>query len=88
MNCKPGDLAYLVASDFQENIGRIVEVTKQGWMEDGRWVWTVTSSAPLTGWILEPLSVGRSTMVNVFDDELRPISGVPVTDDVKDEVPA
>lgn len=26
MNCKPGDLAFIIRSDFPENVGRIVRV--------------------------------------------------------------
>lgn len=88
MNCKPGDLAYLTASDFPENVGRIVEVTNDGYACDGGWVWAVVSAVPLKGWIPDTEQVGVSCNLNAFDDELRPISGVPVTDDVTDEVTA
>lgn len=88
MNCKPGDLAYMTASDFPENVGRVVEVTNDGYACDGGWVWNVVSVVPLKGWIPGTERVSVSCTLEAFDDELRPISGVPVTDDVSDEVPA
>lgn len=88
MNCKPGDLAYLVTSDFPENVGRVVEVTKDGYLCDGGWVWSVVSTIPMKGWIPGTQKVSASCNLDAFDNELRPISGVPVTDDVEDEVTA
>ena len=54
MNCKPGDLAFIVRSDFPENIGRIVRVVAAS----GNWTyasgtyfnWEVAViGSPLTG---------------------------------------
>ncbi|KVE11182.1 hypothetical protein WI92_00655 [Burkholderia vietnamiensis] len=88
MNCKPGDLAYLTASDFPENVGRVVEVTNDGYAGVGGWVWAVVSTVPLKGWILDTWQVSVSRNLAVPDHDLRPINGVPVTDDVEDEVTA
>ncbi|WP_334021389.1 hypothetical protein [Burkholderia orbicola] len=88
MNCKPGDLAYLTASDFPENVGRVVEVTNDGYACGGGWIWVVMSTVPLKGWIPDTGQVSVSRELAVPDHDLRPISGVPVSDDVDTEVPA
>ncbi len=87
MNCKPGDLAYLVRVDdprFSENIGRVVTVTRLAGVEDCWWVDALPPG--LLGY--RDGNFGYSTEGWVRDSNLRPISGVPVTDDVRDEVTA
>ncbi|WP_290369973.1 hypothetical protein [Burkholderia vietnamiensis] len=42
----------------------------------------------MKGWIPGTQKVGTSRNLDAFDKELRPISGVPITDDVEDEVTA
>lgn len=88
MNCKPGDLAIIVRSRFApENIGRIVEVMRRRNGERAGPQWLVRSDRDLVerwenGWV-------RLVRQRFYLDVcLRPISGVPVTDDVKDEVTA
>jgi hypothetical protein len=81
MNCKPGISAYLSSDCVDE--GRIVDVIRA----------TAFQKSDLPAWICrsrEPIDCqfklsGRSanlTEFAVFDRHLRPISGVPVTDDV------
>ncbi|MBR8344680.1 hypothetical protein [Burkholderia ambifaria] len=80
MNCKPGDLAYVIASTIPENIGRVVEIVK--WSEYMR-MWECRSRDPMR------LKSGEFLTEHFCEDSrLRPISGVPLTDDVSGEVSA
>jgi hypothetical protein len=96
MNCKPGDLAIVVASRCVENIGRIVEVLRpaiRGVEFDSRApdvpTWLVKADRPLgvRGFIS---GLPRDPMLKraYADHCLRPITGLPITDDIKDEVTA
>jgi len=89
MNCKPGDLAYIThQSAAAPNLGRIVEVIEARPARNGWALWLVTSVAPMNG--IDP-ETGKpaTTQRGVIPDAwLRPISGVPVTDDVTDEAVA
>lgn len=84
--CKPGDMAYIVGSDFPENIGRVVEVTSEGFPCPEGYAWVVRSSVPLKGWIDGPQSTGCGFEVWSLDDELRPISGVPIQDELTEDL--
>ena len=82
MNCKPGDLAIIIGASWPEtlpNIGRICTVVSAS--GDSEWSWLCKGDRPFmdgTGAITEVLMVR--------DADLRPISGLPITDDIKDEV--
>lgn len=82
MNCKPGDLAYIVGCVFPENNGRVVEVLSAfGPSKDGDFCWLFHSSAKLHGTCEV---TGQRIFVQdgiVLDSILRPISGVPVDDE-------
>ena len=94
MNCKPGDLAYVVRDkEFPENVGRIVEVIQPA-MLDG-------SEAPGFWWDVRalgkphPVSYHGEACFAMYamdfempDSDLRPISGVPLHDEACDEVTA
>ncbi len=103
MNCKPGDLAILVGattSEGRKNIGMIVEVlhlapTTRFEMPDGTWcmggdgeAWAIKSAGkPFT--ILTVGGWTRESHYGVADDcHLRPVSGIPVQCEQRDEVPA
>jgi hypothetical protein len=99
MNCKPGDLAIVVSStQTPEIVGRIVECVRlvgpgeilsaNGIRLDPRAIgptWLVRASRALpnrrTNGFLEWLPERF-----LADRRLRPISGLPITDDIKDEV--
>ncbi|MCA8045498.1 hypothetical protein [Burkholderia arboris] len=82
MNCKPGDFAYTVGAPLPEQNGLIVKVESVG--SNGIPWWEVSfRGAVKTG--CGGIAFGRA---QVPDRYLRPISGVPVTDDVEDEVTA
>lgn len=93
MNCKPGDLAYIRDDEFPENNGRIVEVIApvrlEGFEGPGFW-WLVRSvGVPLAfSQHGEEGFAGYDVEVHCRDCDLRPISGVPVHDEVTDEVTA
>lgn len=79
MNCKPGDLAYVIAS---ENVGAVVEVEcASDAFDDGSPAWRCTSRSPLK-------TIGRKTgkrlvgtKFRVRDSWLRPIAGPSVTEE-------
>lgn len=86
MNCKPGDLAIMVSSEIQENIGLIFEVISlhiEASNEYGKPVWNITSPRKTMSGDGELSQDGIA-----FDSQLRPITGLPITDDVTDEVAA
>lgn len=82
MNVKAGDLAYIVNDPHE---GRTVTVERfvgpvRGSIDIGPH-WVVSAS-----WEME-LDIGDYSNTWVFpDSRLRPISGVPVADDVKDDI--
>lgn len=91
MNVKPGGLAYVVRPPASTGIvsthpGRVVEVVRQDISRNGRACWVVRAPAP----VLIHTAKGALALqeFGAFDCCLRPISGVPVTDDVADEVVA
>jgi hypothetical protein len=90
MNCKPGDLAYLSSDCIDEGV--IVEVLGAGPKIDGYPAWHCHSRTAIE---CEKMEGGKNvggkyfmTDILVEDRYLRPISGVPVNDEVRDEVPA
>lgn len=92
MNCKPGDLAYVVRADGEpENVGRVVTVVAlDSHLTSflGYPLWEVESPTPLTGVIYPSGEIVRTNWLVIADANLRPISGVPVFEDRCDEVVA
>lgn len=89
MNCKPGDLAVVTGlpGEYAVNNGHIVEVL---FLE--RWgVWNAKCVSAMKGKNRASDSFEEVKPGEIFlcmDEYLRPIGGVPVTDDVDIEVPA
>lgn len=95
-NVKPGDLAIVVnVFHCLENLGRIVEVLRPAVpgvdvMPDGSGLsWMVRSDRPLA----RPSGKGGIRLKPAYeapcaDVNLRPVSGIPERDDVKDELHA
>lgn len=87
MNCKPGDLAILIHASVKDNIGMIVSVGESAGCREGYSAcWYIKAS---------PKKVTIGNAVRAFkpdealwcpDEWLRPVSGLPVTDDIIDEV--
>ncbi|WP_175740000.1 hypothetical protein [Burkholderia ambifaria] len=91
MNVQKGDLAIIVQALLPENIGKIVEVLDPLGDDCGMGF----------RWLVKTLLPGRTVSVidfqTVFEDSspagipdawLKPVSGLPITDDIKDEVTA
>ncbi|RQV56110.1 hypothetical protein [Burkholderia cenocepacia] len=95
MNVKPGDLAIVIRVDGEENrdaIGLIVEVMcaahASDWTDADQPEWQCRARAPFRARDMRSGAIVLSSEFDVKDSWLRPISGVPVTDDVEDEVTA
>lgn len=90
MNCKPGDLAICIRvldSRLSENIGRIVTVIgPSDYSEDGyRNYWNVEARAPgVKCWNGKDFITVTHCVIR--DSNLRPISGVPLNDEVTDDL--
>ncbi|WP_063890988.1 hypothetical protein [Burkholderia ubonensis] len=83
MNCKPGDLAVTTGMVMPENNDVIVEVQSLGGFDAWGAYWNVKHRLPMRS-----MRGTWCTKGQIHDCNLRPISGVPVTDDVSDEVTA
>lgn len=89
MNCKPGDLAFVVhQSKGAPNAGRVVEVVAAHGYVRERFCWLVKSSSPLNGFRPGAAKCALVTKGIIPDAWLRPISGVPVGEVLREEVPA
>jgi hypothetical protein len=95
MNCKPGDLAYVIrAETTPEMIGMVVTVLRMA--IDGEEVCGRRFAVMEPGWVVEANSLiparGCDGILRhlkrraVADRNLRPISGVPVNDEVTDDI--
>lgn len=84
MNCKPGDLAVIVRSHDQRNIGKLVTVL-QPYDEVS---WYITSPSVLHHCIRGALQPGFVTAI--YDAELRPIRdpGEDAVDETLQRLPA
>lgn len=83
MNCKPGDLAYVVRALHEDHIGKVVEVLNDSMtFPQAGFCWLVRARDPIGA---ECPKTGRKLgfFNEVFcpDDWLRPISGVPIEND-------
>ncbi len=90
MNVRAGDLAYIVGGlkNPSPNLGRIVEVISRHPMDDEFGpAWICTAKSPL-----ETLGAAGEIRYAVkficADAWLRPIGGVPVDEETRDEIPA
>ncbi len=87
MNCKPGDLAYLSSDCVAE--GTVVEVISVATNTGSDLpAWNCRSRTPVNCWLTVSKVNRPMTEFIVEDMYLRPISGVPVHDETRDEVPA
>ncbi|MGQ7907252.1 hypothetical protein [Burkholderia sp. BC1] len=87
MNVKPGDLAFLCSDCVNEGV--IVEVLSSAGMDvDEGQLWHCRSRIPICCTRKRSGAELTTTEFACPDAWLRRINGVPVTDDVSDEVPA
>lgn len=77
MNCKPGDLAFIVRSDFPENIGRIVRVIKLINDDPPRWHVVLEGSPAKAYYKTPPHERVPATEGQICDSNLRPIRPEP-----------
>ncbi|WP_217589774.1 hypothetical protein [Burkholderia sp. GbtcB21] len=92
MNCKPGDLAIVIASGFPSNIGRIVEVLRPcpscELIDPLVPEWECRMLSPMEGalWFeadgIDPIQ----DEIDIEDRQLRPVSGLPITEDIDTEI--
>ncbi|WP_139094004.1 hypothetical protein [Burkholderia sp. CCA53] len=97
MNCKPGDIAIVTRTRCGKGVGKIVEVVRLAVngeifvTREGKRI-----AADLEGWGVcwvirgDRLKWGDDQIAErAFPDAyLRPVSGLPITDDIEDEVTA
>lgn len=88
MNVKPGDLAIIVDSAYEENLGKIVQVIRASAKYDKSWECEAFS------FILGTLLPSRRSAMHPpgarfisCDSSLRPISGLPLGDSADDSIP-
>jgi hypothetical protein len=87
MNCKPGDLAIIVKAPLSRDggpLGLIVEVLGDGETDSMfGFCWLCKFRTPM-----ETVGGHILTTLHVADDWLKPISGLPIDEEITDEVTA
>jgi hypothetical protein len=89
MNCKPGDLAIVIKASRESNIGKIVRVLGLYSREEKGVAWEVECETVIevVGILNQrPMRRNPEKALVAWDDWLRPISGVPVNDEVTDDI--
>lgn len=84
MNCKPGDLAILIRANLPENLGAILEVIRPC-EHYGAEYWVCRSITPRRG-VIGSRVVYAKTEHSAPDSWLMPISGMPIDDEVPNEI--
>jgi hypothetical protein len=81
VNCKPGDLAVTVGMFEPTNNGVIVEVLGLVGVDHAGTIWHIKHRTPM---LVDcgPYAGRRVTHGDIHDSNLRPISGVPVNDEL------
>jgi hypothetical protein len=80
--CKVGDLAYVVGSSRPEQNGMIVEVVREG--QNGHPWWMVK----FRGFVVTMRGNIVFGAAQVLDEYLRPLDGLPVDEDTREELTA
>lgn len=90
--CKVGDLAYLARAELAENVGLVVEVVRgdsircrDESIEQWRWICVTRSPVASIDRTTGALQPGWTGELSIPDSNLRPISGVPIDDEVPEE---
>jgi hypothetical protein len=86
MNCKPGDLAIVTFPS--RNAGMIVEIIRpsKGGHYSGLFSWYVRSAGAPMFIRKEDGSIGRKVGASAPDAWLKPVSGLPINDEVTDDI--
>lgn len=91
MNCKPGDLAISICASLEENIGKIVTVGARA-LDHPTYgpMWSIDAYSILSGtrFMGGEITSVRGALLLCPDAWLRPITGLPITDDVTEEITA
>jgi hypothetical protein len=85
--CKPGDLAFVNDSNKASHIGMVVKTERidvEGTAQFGEPCWLVTFNGVVVGNNDEVL-VGQAICP---DRDLTPITGLPIDEEITDQVPA
>jgi hypothetical protein len=88
LRCKVGDSAYIVPPSMM-NVGRVVQVIEPAFYPGGIAAWLVVATGePLAG--IQDLTgePGSAMEISCPDIALLPITGMPVDDEITDEVAA
>lgn len=90
MNVKPGDLAIVLRDPFPENIGRVVSVRREAVFVTDAPAWSCeVKGAPVRIIEIErPWESYFGNQAEIYDADLMPISGLPIDEEVTDEVTA
>lgn len=96
MNCKPGDLAIVVGAHSGDDyvgvasracLGRVVRVAIL--CDDGVWDFEEAINLGRIHFVHEGMRASANVIVDgLHDEHLRPISGIPVNDEIIEEVTA
>lgn len=89
MNCKPGDLAIIIHDPQTKgrDLGKLVEVIQSmGRDEDYDYCWECQPLSPLAGWDDDGRYVENLDLINIPDTWLKPVSGLPLDEEVPDKV--
>lgn len=77
MNCKAGELAFIINEpDFPENVGKVVQVGRVTFMSDDGIYWNVFSDSPV--WVYANFTSRVKVLSQDFwilDSHLKPIRG-------------
>lgn len=86
LNCKPGDMAVVVRGMNRDSIVEVVKSIAP--IEEGNPCWHARSARKLVAIKRKTGDAVESNEFRVRDSWLRPISGVPVDEETRDEVAA
>jgi serine acetyltransferase len=88
LNCKVGDLAIVLRDPFPENIGRVVSVGGPAVFVTDAPAWRCeVKGAPVRIIEIErPWESYFGNEAEIYDADLMPISGVPVDEDVTEDL--
>ena len=91
MNCKPGDLAIVTKASRESNIGKIVRVIGVYSHEENGIAWEVECETvvEVVGCrSLRPKSRNPKNPLIAWDAWLRPITGLPIDEETREELTA
>lgn len=89
MNCKPGDLAIVIKASRESNIGKIVRVICLYSHESKGTAWEIECEnvSEVVGILSNrPARRNPEKALIAWDDWLRPISGIPMNEEVTDDL--